>query len=63
MTSATTSNTTGIFRQKTKGVNPFSNEIRMVWGYYVTTPGGLVQRPQDGKKSFLSLLQDDTIND
>jgi hypothetical protein len=36
----TTSNTTGIFRRKTKGVNPFSNEIKMVWGYYVTSPGG-----------------------
>ena len=43
----TTSNTTGMFRQKTKGVDPFSNEIRRVWGYYVTSPGGLVQCPPD----------------
>ena len=59
----TTSNTTGIFRRKTRGVDPFTDQIRMVWGYFVTTPGGLVERPPDGKKSFLSLLQDDKIND
>ena len=59
----TTSNTTGIFQRKTRGINPFSNQIRMVWGYYVTMPGGLVECPPDGKKSFLSLLKDERIND
>ena len=59
----TTSNTTGIFRRQTRGVDPFSNQIRMVWGNYVTTPGGLVERPPDGKNSFLSLLQVDRMND
>jgi hypothetical protein len=59
----TESNATGIFRRKARGVDPFSNQNRIVWGYYVTTPGGSVKRPPDGKKSFLSLLEDDTIND
>ena len=59
----TTSNTIGIFRRKARGIDPFSNQCRMIWGYYVTTPGGLVARPPDGKKSFLSLTQDDMIND
>ena len=29
----------------------------------MTTPGGLVARPPDGKKNFLSLIQDDMKND
>jgi hypothetical protein len=33
------------------------------WGYYIMTPGGLVERPPDGKTFFLSLLQDESIND
>jgi hypothetical protein len=32
-------------------------------GYYVTAPGGVVECPPDGKKSFLSLLQDQSIGD
>ena len=59
----TSSNTTGMFRRKAKGTDPFNNQKRTVWGYYVTTPGGLVARPPDGTRSFLSLLQDETIND
>ena len=58
----TESNATGIFRRKARGVDPFSNHDRIVWGQYATTPGGSVKRPPDGKKSFLSLLEDDTIN-
>jgi hypothetical protein len=46
----TDSNTTGLFRRKARGVDPYSNQSRIVWGYYVTTPGGLVERPPDGKK-------------
>ena len=57
------SNTTGIFRRKAKGTDPFDNQKRTIWGYYVTTPGGLVAQPPDGTRSFLSLLQDETIND
>ena len=33
----TTSNTIGIFRRKARGIDPFSNQCRMIWGYYVTT--------------------------
>ena len=59
----TESNTTGLFRRKARGVDPYSNQSRIVWGYFVTTPGGLVERQPDGKKSFLSLLQDARISD
>ncbi|KAI2509402.1 hypothetical protein MHU86_5035 [Fragilaria crotonensis] len=59
----TESNKTGRFRRAAKGVDPFDNPKRKIWGYFITTPGGLVQRPPDGKKSFLSLLQDETLND
>ena len=59
----TESNDTGRFRRSAKGLDPFGNPKRRIWGYYVTTPGGLVKRPPDGKKSFLSLLQDASIND
>jgi hypothetical protein len=31
-------------------------------GYFITTSGRVVQRPPDGKKSFLSLLQDKKLN-
>ena len=59
----TESNQTGRFRRSSIGRDLFGNPIQKIWGYYVTTPGGLVQRPPDGKKSFLSLLQDDWLND
>ena len=59
----TDSNQTGRFRRCSYGQDPFGNRKRKIWGYYITTPGGLVQRPPDGKKSFLSLLQDDRLND
>ena len=59
----TSSNTAGIFRRKAKGTDPFDKQKRTVWGYYVTMPGGLVARPPDGTRSFLSSLQDKTIND
>ena len=57
------SNTTGVFRRQATGICPLTNQRRHVWGYYVTTPGVVVERPPDGKKSFLSLLQDTAIND
>jgi hypothetical protein len=47
----TESNATGIFRRKARVVDPFSNQNRIVWGYYVTTPGGSVKRPPNGKKN------------
>ncbi len=59
----TESNTTGLFLRKARGVDPYSNQSRIVWGYYVTAPGGLVERPPDGKKSFLPLLQYARISD
>jgi hypothetical protein len=58
----TTLNDTGQFRRLAKGLDLFGNPKRMIWGYFVTDPGGLVRRPPDEKKSFLSLLQDLTIN-
>ena len=41
---------------------PLSNQKKYL-GYYISTPAGLVERPPDcGKKSFLSLFKDSTIN-
>ena len=58
------SNQTGPFRQKGKGVDTYGNPEREIWGYFITRPGGLIERPpSNGKKSFLSLLQDESIND
>ena len=57
------SNRSGMFRRKAKGVDPFGNPKRYIWGYYVTTPGQVVERPPEGKKCFLSLLQDNSINE
>ena len=59
----TESNHTGRFRRQAFGYDPFGNPRRNVWGYYVTAPGGIVQRPPDGKNNFLSLLQDKMIGD
>jgi hypothetical protein len=59
----TESNHSGRFRRQTFGYDPFGNPYRNVWGYYVTVPGGQVQRPPDGKHSFLSLAQDKMIGD
>ena len=59
----TESNQTGRFRRAAKGHDLFGNPKRKIWGYFITKPGGLVERPPDGKKSFLSLLQDASIND
>ena len=60
----TESNQTGRFRRSSIGRDLFGNPKRKTWGYYITAPGGLVQRPPDGKKSFLYLLlQDDRCND
>jgi hypothetical protein len=57
------SNSTGLFQRRARGLCPLSNQKRNIWGYYISTPGGLVERPPDGgKKSFLSLLKDSTIN-
>ena len=59
----TESNQTGRFRRQAYGYDPFGTPKRKVMGYYVTAPGGVVERPPDGKKSFLSLLQDQSIVD
>ena len=45
----TESNTAGRFRRSAKGFDSFGNPRRTIWGYFVTTPGGLVKRPPDGK--------------
>jgi hypothetical protein len=57
------SNMTGLFRRQATGICPLTNQRRSIWGYFIATPGGVVERPPDGKKSFLSLLQDTAIND
>jgi len=57
------SNRSGMFRRKGKGIDPFGNPKRYIWGYYVTRPGHIVEGPPDGKRSFLSLLQDNILND
>ena len=59
----TESNHTGRFRRQAYGYDPFGTPKRKVMGYYVTAPGGVVECPPDGKKSFLSLLQDKMIGD
>jgi hypothetical protein len=59
----TDSNKTGRFRRSARGLDHFGNPKRMIWTHYITEPGGLVERPPDGKKSFSSLLQDARIND
>jgi hypothetical protein len=59
----TVSNSTGLFQCQARGLCPFSNKKRNIGGYYITAPGGLVERPPDGKTNFLSLLQDESIND
>jgi hypothetical protein len=59
----TQSNGTGRFRRQARGNDPYDNSKRIIWGYYVTAPGGLVQCPPSGEKSFLSLLQDATLGD
>ncbi len=44
-------------RQAAKGHDLFGDAKRKMWGYFITTPGRLVERPPDGqKKSFLLLL-------
>jgi hypothetical protein len=56
-------NGSGMYRRKAKGVDPFGHPKRNIWGYYITNPGNVVERPRDGKKSFLSLLQDNSIHE
>lgn len=42
--------------KQTRGVDPFSNQIRMVWGHYMTTPpGGLGSMPARWKEELLVL--------
>ena len=36
---------------------------RYVWGYYVTAPGGIVACLPDGKRNFLSFVQDEIIQE
>ena len=57
------SNRSGMFCRKGKGIDLFGNPKRYIWGYYVTRPGRIVERPPGGKRSFLSLLQDNILND
>ena len=52
-----------ILRHKAKCADPFDNQKGKVWGYYVIMAGGLVAQSPDGTRNFLSLLQDETIND
>jgi hypothetical protein len=59
----TESNQTGQFQHQARGHDPFGNPYRKVWGYDVTAPGGIVEHPPDGKKSFLSILQDEKNGD
>ena len=59
----TESNQTGRFWHQVKGLDPFGNPRRHIMGYYVTAPGGIVACPPDGKRSFLSLLQDEIIGE
>jgi hypothetical protein len=59
----TESNTAGRFRRSAKGFDSFGNPRRTIWGYFVTTPGGLAKCPPDGKNCFLTLLEDTRIND
>jgi hypothetical protein len=60
----TETNQTGKFWRKAQGIDVYGNPKRHIWGYFITEPGGLVECPPDGgKRSFLSLLQDDRIND
>jgi len=56
-------NKSGMFRRTAKGVDPFGSPRRSISGYFITTPGQVVERPPEGKKSFLSLLQDDSLNE
>jgi hypothetical protein len=57
------SNPSGMYRWNAKGVDPFGNPKRNIWGYYVTRPGHVAELPPSGKKGFLSLLQDNSINE
>ena len=58
------SNMSGLFRRQAMGVSPLTNQRRNISGYYITTPGGGVERPPDGwKEEFFALLQDTVIND
>ena len=59
----TESNQTSWFWHHTKGIDPFGNPKRLITGYYVTAPGGLVACPPDWKRNFLSLLQDEIIQE
>jgi hypothetical protein len=45
------------------GYDLFGNPYRKVWGYYFTAPGGQLERPPNGEKGFLSLVQDRRIGD
>jgi hypothetical protein len=59
----TASNQTGQFQRQAEGVNIYGNPKQNIWGYFVTTPGGLVACPLDGKMNFLSLPPDESISD
>jgi hypothetical protein len=60
----TETNQTGKYQRKAQGIDVYGNPKQHIWGYFITESVGLVERPPDGgKRSFLSQLQDDCIND
>jgi hypothetical protein len=47
---------TGRLRRKGKCVDTYGNpKQREIWEYFITKPGGLVERPLDGRKSLVPL--------
>ena len=53
----------GCFVGKERALIPLATPRDTIWGYYVTRPGHILEGPPDGKRSFLSLLQDNILND
>jgi hypothetical protein len=53
----------GCFVGKERALIPLATPRDTIWGYYVTRPGHILEGPSDGKRSFLSLLQDNILND
>jgi hypothetical protein len=56
-------NGSGMYRRKACGVDPFGSSKRHILCYYVTTPGNIVERPKDGKRSILELLEDASLHE
>ncbi|KAI2509704.1 hypothetical protein MHU86_4686 [Fragilaria crotonensis] len=51
-----------MFRRKSRGIDPMEIHLE-TFGILHPRPGEMVERPPDGKRSFMSLLQDSRIND